>query len=416
MFQQKNRFARWLIMNKHILIVSQYYFPENFRINDIAKEWVNRGYKVTVITGIPNYPKGKFYKGYGYFRKRKEIIDGVNIKRLAIFPRFNNSLFLALNYVSFVISGWFWAKFTNIKADLVFNFEVSPMTQALPAIWYAKRKSIPSFIYVQDLWPDNLQIVGGIKNKFVIKRVNKMVDIIYTKATKILVTSNSFRQTIVDRGVDENKVVLWSQYAEDFYKPLKTKYRSKNDDLRIIFTGNIGDAQGLDILPKIANELKNRGLSQRIKFVLVGDGRSKERLVKLIQNNELSEMFDFLDPIPSQDIPELLSKSDVAFLSFDNNELFSKTIPAKLQSYMACGMPILAIATGESKRIVMESECGFVSEPGDVYLAVSNIIKILELDKEIFENMSKNSFKYYKKEFNKSHLMNEMDLLIKEHI
>src|SRR5690606_15544419 len=120
-------------MSKHILVVSQYYYPENFRINDITKEWVKRGYQVTVITGIPNYPKGRFYKGYGFFRKRREIVDGVNVIRIPLFPRFKNGIALMMNYLSFVFFGWFWARFTRIKADIVFNFEVSPMTQALPA-------------------------------------------------------------------------------------------------------------------------------------------------------------------------------------------------------------------------------------------------------------------------------------------
>ena len=145
-------------MKKHILIISQYFYPEQFRINDIATEWVNKGYKVTVLTGIPNYPEGKFHKGYGWFKKRKDVYNGVNIKRIPIISRGKSSIRLFLNYISFVVPGFFWKIFTRLKADCVFIFEVSPMTQALPGVWYARKRKIPCYIYVQDLWPENVEI------------------------------------------------------------------------------------------------------------------------------------------------------------------------------------------------------------------------------------------------------------------
>ncbi|MDY0277492.1 MAG: glycosyltransferase family 4 protein [Acholeplasma sp.] len=401
-------------MSKHILVVSQYYFPENFRINDITKEWIKRGYTVTVITGIPNYPKGQFYKGYGFFRKRKETIDGIKIVRLPIIPRLNNSLFLALNYFSFVISGWLWAKFTRIKADLVFNFEVSPMTQALPAIWFAKRRNIPSYIYVQDLWPENLQIVGGINNKFIIKRVNKMVDKIYEKSTRILVTSDSFKESIITRGVNESKVVVWYQYAEEFYIPSTRDQIDKRNDLKIIFTGNIGQAQGLEILPKIARILKDSKLSALVKFIIVGNGRSKNDLLRDIEESKASEMFQFIDAVPSREIPSILSKADVAFLSFTDNELFSKTIPAKLQSYMACGMPIFAVARGETERIINNSKCGVVTHPSDINAAVEAIRNFLVLDGDKLTEMSTNSLNFSQEHFNKQKLMDYIDYIFME--
>ena len=149
----------------HILVISQYFFPEQFRVNDICTEWIKRGYQVTVITGIPNYPQGKFYNGYGYFQKRTERYNGIDIIRLPIIPRGNSAVMIALNYISFVISGFLWSKFTTLKADKVFVYEVSPMTQALPGVWYAKRRGISSVLYVMDLWPENIEYVGGIKNK-----------------------------------------------------------------------------------------------------------------------------------------------------------------------------------------------------------------------------------------------------------
>jgi glycosyltransferase involved in cell wall biosynthesis len=401
-------------MNKHILIVSQYFFPENFRINDVSKEWIKRGYKVTVLTGIPNYPKGKFFKGHGYLKKRKETWNNINIIRVPIIPRFNNSLFLGLNYLSFVISGWVWVKLTRFKADLVFNFEVSPMTQALPAIWFGKRKNIPSIIYVQDLWPDNLEIVGGVRNKFIIKRVNKMVDYIYKNATRILVTSESFKETILLRGSYDNKCYVWYQYAEDFYHPIKSIYRDKNEILKIVFTGNIGEAQGLEILPKVAKELNELNLNGMIKFILVGDGRNKRSLIEKIMNLEVENYFEFVSSKPANEIPEILSNSDIAFLSFVDNDLFRKTIPAKLQSYMACGMPILAVVEGETKNIVNKSKSGLTSMPNDIIGLKNNIIRFLELDKLDLEEYSQNSLKYYKEVFDKENALAVFDSFVKE--
>src|SRR5699024_11930654 len=192
-------------MKKHILVISQYFYPENFRINDICAEWVDRGYEVTVVTGIPNYPQGKFYKGFGLFKKRKEVYKGINIIRIPLIPRGNNSIMLALNYLSFVVTGYFWKLFTKIKADYVFIFEVSPMTQALPGVWYAKKKKIPCYIYVQDLWPENVEVVTGISNKLVIGSIESMVSYIYKNTNKILTTSESFAKSIINRYVKKEK-------------------------------------------------------------------------------------------------------------------------------------------------------------------------------------------------------------------
>ena len=245
---------------KHILIVSQYYYPETFRINDIAKEWIARGYRVSVVTGIPNYPAGSFYKGYGWFKRRKENISGVDIIRLPIIARGNSSIGLVFNYFSFVVSGFFWALFTGLKADYVYTYEVSPMTQALVGVWFAKRRKIPHYIYVTDLWPDNVEIITGIKNKFIIGSIQKMVDYIYKNSKKIFTSSRSFIDAIKAGGVVEEKIEFWPQYAEDFYKPVeKTEGLLPEDGaFNMVFAGNIGKAQGLDVLVGAARILKDR--------------------------------------------------------------------------------------------------------------------------------------------------------------
>ena len=387
-------------MGKHILVISQYFHPEPFRINDICQEWIKRGHKVTVLTGIPNYPEGKFYKGYGWFKKRKENWNGIDIIRIPLISRGHSSFRLVLNYYSFVISGWFWKTFTRIKPDLVFTFEVSPMIQALIGKWFSKRRKIPNYLYVQDLWPENLEVVGGIHNKRILKHYQKMTDKIYEKCTKIFATSPSFVKAIQERVEDKGKVFYWPQYAEEIYKPIENPNPSEipNDGrFKIIFTGNIGTAQGLDILPKVARQVEN------VLFVIVGDGRYKEQLIE--DTKDAEDKFLFIERQPAEKIP------DMAFVSFVDNPLFEKTIPAKLQSYMACGMPILAFASGETKRVIEESGCGICCDLGDANRLVEAIQKA-KANKEELETMGDMSLSYCVKFFNRKNLFDALEKVI----
>lgn len=388
---------------KHILVLSQYFHPEPFRINDMCMEWVKRGYKVTVLTGIPNYPQGKFYEGYGYTKRRKEIWNGIEIIRIPLIPRGNNAIGMICNYLSFVISGFFWKIFSSVKADYVFMFEVSPMTQALVGVWYAKKHKVPCYLYVQDLWPENVEIVTGIHSKLILGPIGKMVDYIYQNCDRIFATSESFVKEIVKRGVPEKKVEFWPQYAEEFYKPYPKKDKLENEKFIITFTGNIGYAQGLSILPEVAEILKEK--SCNVLFKIVGDGRYKEEFVYEIEKRNVLEMFELVGRKPAEEIPNILAESDAAFLSFMDNPLFSKTIPAKLQSYMACGMPIIASATGETKSIIEDATCGICCSIGDSEALAIGINELMQEEKRIIAEMGDNSRKYFEEHFAKQRLM-----------
>lgn len=386
---------------KHILVVSQYFYPEQFRINDICTEWVKRGYKVTVLTGIPNYPQGEYFEGYDLVHKRTEEWNGIRIIRIPLIPRGHNSIGLVANYFSFVISGFIWKSLTKIKADYVFTFEVSPMTQALIGVWYAKKNKIPHYLYVQDLWPENVEIVTGIHSPFILKPIGKMVDYIYKNCDQIFATSPSFVKEICKRGVDEKKVHYWPQYAEEFYRPMEKKAVPEIPDdgsFKIIFTGNIGTAQGLEILPRTAELLKD----ENVKFVVVGDGRYLEAFIDEVKKREVRDRFIMIPRQPAERIPELLAACDVAFLSFQDEELWAMTIPAKLQSYMACGMPVIAAAKGETKRIIAEAECGNSCEIGNPEELANAVKKLMRMD---LSTMKKNSRSYFEDNFNKPILM-----------
>lgn len=394
---------------KHILVVSQYFYPEQFRINDMCTEWVKRGYKVTVLTGIPNYPMGRYFDGYDLTHKRTEEWNGVKIIRIPLIARGQNSIGMIANYLSFAVSGFIWKCLTRIKADYVFTFEVSPMTQALIGVWYAKKHHIPNYLYVQDLWPENVETVTGLHNPLIIKPIDKMVDYIYRNCDQIFATSPSFVKEICKKSDPEEKVHYWPQYAEEFYQPVKKKKIDEIPDdgtFKIIFTGNIGTAQGLEILPETAKLLQN----ENIRFVMVGDGRYLNEFIQSVTDYEVEDKFIMIPRQPAERIPELLAACDAAFLSFKNEKLWEMTIPAKLQSYMACGMPIIAAARGETKRIIEEAECGVCCGIGDAQELAAAVRKIEKCD---LESMSGNSRAYFEKCFDKEKLMDEIDAYFK---
>ena len=397
---------------KSILVISQYFFPEQFRINDICKEWVKRNYNVTVVTGIPNYPAGKFYKGYGLLKKRYERHEGIQIIRLPLIPRGNRAFTLVLNYLSFVVSGFFWKCFTKTKADYVFIYEVSPMTQALPGVWYAKRRKIPCYLYVTDLWPENVEIITGIQNHYFIGLIGKMVDYIYKRCDMIFTSSRSFVDAIEARGVRKDRLEFWPQYAEDFYQRVISKETQEelipqDETLNIIFAGNVGFAQGLEILPEAARLIKERGL--RVRFNIIGDGRYKEELVNLVSEKNVVDMFYFIPKQSPEKISHFMAQGDVALISLAKSKVFSLTIPAKTQSCLACGIPILVSGDGEIQSIVEEAKAGLCGDASDVDGLVENIEKFCNLTKVAIREMGDNGKRYSDRNFNKEVLLKRMD-------
>ena len=394
-------------MKKHILIVCQFFYPEPFRISDIAFEWVKRGYKVTVVTGLPNYPEGKVYPGYGLFKKRRETINGVDVIRIPEIPRGKNKFGLVLNYFSFPFFGFFWNLFTKIKADEVFMLETSPMNQCKVGVAYAKKHKVPCYLYVQDLWPENVEMITGIHSPIVIKPIERMVRKIYKGCTHIWGTSPSFVEAIRKyvEPAEHDKVSFWPQYAEEFYIP---KDKKPHRGFNVIFTGNIGQAQGLEILPEAARIIRNEGIKD-VRFTIVGDGRARHSFEESITRAGVWDLFEFTGRVKATEVPDILAGGDAAFLSFADDDLFAKTIPAKLQSYMACAMPIIASAKGETVRVITEADCGMCSEIGDAHALAHNIIAMRNLSAARLTEMSENAYAYNKEHFEKKKLMDEID-------
>ena len=392
-----------------ILVVSQYYYPEQFRINDICKEWVKKGYEVTVVTGIPNYPEGKFFKGYSFFKRRKEIVDGVQIIRLPIIPRGKNTIMLVLNYLSFVVSGFFFSMLTKKEFDKVFTYEVSPITQALLSVWYCKRKKTESILYVMDLWPESIELATGKRNDKVFRIIDKIVNYIYKNTTVILTSSNAFREDIIKKGYDSNKIICWPQYAEDFYLENKHKKTEIIEDnkFKIIFTGNIGYAQGLEILLEVGKQIKEK--KEKIVFYLVGDGRAKNELKTNVEKKQLNEIIKFIDKKPAEEIPNYIQDCDATFISLKSNKIAEKILPAKLQSYLAAGKPIIGYAKGEVDYIINQSKSGVCYTCQDANELFNIILELKAKNKQELEKYGINARKYFEEHYQKEYLLKQMD-------
>lgn len=393
-----------------ILIISQYFYPENFRINDLALELKNRGHKITVLTGLPNYPKGEYFDGYDDKKYCDEIWNDIPIYRCKLRPRKTGSINLIRNYVSFVVEANKKLKeLENQDFDLIYVFEVSPITVALPAIKFKKKKKLPIVINIQDLWPENIIAVTGITNFIVIGLVNKMVNYIYKHCDLILTASPSFVDKIRDRIKNKDKVVYWPQYSIVSRTNEDVSLYNK-DFFNIVFTGNIGEAQGIDLAIEAANILKN----EKICWHFVGDGRNRKKLEKMVKEYNIDQRVIFHGFHPEKEIPKYLKDADAALLILKPNPIFEMTIPAKLQTYLACGIPILGCVSGEGKRIIEESNAGIVSDEISVEALVKACQKFISLNSNDLNAYKDKAFQYGDDNFNKLELIVRLEKMMEE--
>ena len=393
-----------------ILIVSQYFYPENFRINDLALELKKRGHEITVLTGLPNYPKGEYFEGYDDTKNCDEVWNDIPVYRCKLRPRKTGSVNLIRNYVSFVVEANKKLKeLQNKDFDLIYVFEVSPITVALPAIKLKKKKNIPVIINIQDLWPENIVAVTGMTNPIIIGLVNRMVNYIYRHCDLILTASPSFVSKIKERINDKDKVRYWPQYSTVNKTDEEVSIYDK-EYFNIVFTGNIGEAQGIDLAIEAAKILKDK----KICWHFVGEGRSKEKLEKQVNEYGINDRVKFHGFHPEKEIPKYLKDADAALLILKPNPVFEMTIPAKLQTYLACGVPLLGCVSGEGKRIIEESKAGIVSED----ISVDGLVKVcnqfIELPNDLLNEYKERSYCYGKSNFNKNKLISDLEKYMKK--
>ena len=392
-----------------ILLVSQYFYPENFRINDLAVQLKERGHDVTILTGIPNYPQGRFYDGYTMFLHRYEIWNGMEIHRVPIFPRYQGALRLSLNYLSFVLFGCYKARVMKKKNfDVIYAFGTSPITQALPAITMKKRIHVPVILHVQDLWPDNVLVLTGIKNKAIIRRLNQLVDSIYNSCDMILGTSHSFVRDIKSRKglLNPKKVAFWPQYSV-VSKDTKGNRKDLFDATKfnIVFTGNVGEGQGLSMVVKAATQCKNTN----IRWHIIGTGRDQKRLEKEVVENGVEQLVFFHGSFPEKEIPGILNSADCALLILRPDPIFEKTIPAKFQTYLACGCPVLGCIEGEARQIITEEQLGICTEEISGKALAVAAKRMAATDSESLAEYRNKALAYSHREFDRDLLLAQLE-------
>ncbi|MHB1196547.1 MAG: glycosyltransferase family 4 protein [Lutibacter sp.] len=399
-----------------ILLVTQYFYPENFKSNDIALELTKRGHQVTVLTGLPNYPEGKIYENYGFFKKTKENYQGVNVIRTWLVPRGKGGgIRLFLNYFS-------WAFFASFRAlilafqkkfDVVLVHEPSPITQGFPAIIVKKIQRIPLHFWVLDLWPESLTSAGGINNKYVLSLFTKMVKYIYNNSDKILMSSKGFKESILVKGNYIDKLIYFPNWAEDSILKGNVDYPVPNlpEGFKIIFAGNIGAAQDVDSIIRTALILKEK---IDIHFVFIGDGRSKGKLEDFVLKNDLNKTVHFLGRFPIDAMKTFFNQADVLLVSLKDEIIFNLTVPAKLQAYLCTKKPILGMFNGEGAAIINEAKCGFSVNAGDSEGLAKIVLEMYNMSVEERINLGINGFNFYEDNFTLEKCIDNLEFILKE--
>jgi len=399
-----------------ILIVTQYFYPENFKSNDIAFEMVKKGHQVDVLCGIPNYPQGKYYKGHGVFSKRKENIKGVNVYRSFQFPRGKGGrLRLMVNYLSYVISASLYILFffSFKKYDCTIVHEVSPIFQAYPALLLKKIKKIPMYLWVLDLWPDAMMSGGGIKNKSLLSFVNKLVCNIYRHSDKILISSRRFRDSITTKGDFDKKIEYFPNWSDDMLFPLKKTVNSipqLPSGFKIMLAGNLGKSQNLEAVMETILELRN---ISNLKWLFLGDGTKKKWLDDFIEENDLKGTVSAMGRYPADMMPAFFEKADALLLTLKSGFPHLKmVVPARLQTYMSSAKPILGMIDGGAVDIIKEAKCGFTVPAGDSKALAETIKQKVLTDLETWSDMGKNGRKYYTNNFTKEICINNLEKIL----
>lgn len=405
---------------KKILFVCQYFYPETFRGNDIAFHLAEEGHDVHVVTGIPNYPKGKFFHGYGLFKKRHEVINGVRVTRLPLVPRGeDNKIMLMLNFFSFFIVGWFWMLFHALwhKYDLAFCQQLSPVMMSSPAVLYKKIRHVPLYTWVLDLWPESLTAAGGINNKYILGFFNLFVKSEYKNSDKILTSSKSFDQSILKYGDYKDKVIYYPQWSDgasnasglNFVLPEKLQELSSNGDFIVMFAGAVGEAHGMECNMQAALKTKEY---KNIKWVIVGDGRRLDWVRSFVKENGIEETVIALGRFPSETMPLFFEKADVMLVSLTDSPLFNMYSPAKIASYMAAERPIIAALNGEGGEVIKAAECGWNVKAGDSDSLAKLVIALSQTDKQELAVKGQKGKAYYDKFFTKDECLKKLDKIM----
>ncbi len=370
-----------------ILLLTQWFDPEpTFKGLLFAKALRDKKHDVEVLTGFPNYPGGKVYDGYKISLYQKEVIDGITIHRVPLYPSHDSSALKRIaNYISFAIASTIIGLIKTRNIDVIYSYH-PPLTTSMAAFVLGLCKRVPFVVDIQDLWPDTLAATGMVNNKRILYIVNKICTFIYKRAAKIVVLSPGFKNKLISRNVPGDKIdVIYNWCDEELLNnfDLCPMQLPDNGNLNLLFAGNLGFAQGLPSIIDTAEKLKNDSI--KVNVVFLGDGVAKEAAMLLAQEKLLDNVF-FLPRVPMRQVGALLSASDMLLVHLNDNELFSITIPSRTQANLAIGKPIIMGVSGDAADLVSRSGAGVICKPNDsddLAKAISKVASLTDKEREL---------------------------------
>jgi colanic acid biosynthesis glycosyl transferase WcaI len=385
------------MIKNRVLLLTQWFDPEpTFKGIVFARELVNQGFCVEVITGFPNYPGGQIYDGYRIRFIQREVIDGVFITRVPLYPSHGQSATgRILNYLSFSISSTIYGIFFAKRADILYAYQ-PPITVGIAACLINLFRGIPIVYDIQDMWPDTLKATGMINSQLILRIVGIACDFVYKRVSYITVLSNGFSSLLIGRGVPEEKIQVIYNWADETSLTCSDIIYPDNfpgnNNFRILFAGNMGKAQCLETVLDAAYILKDK--LPQVCFILLGGGVELTQLKKISVRMKLNNVF-FLPAVPMSHVNNYLQAADVLLVHLSADPLFRITIPSKTQAYMASGKPILMAVDGDAANLIEKAQCGVTAksqDPNDIARAVTYLASLKKND---LRKLGKNGRDYY---------------------
>lgn len=392
-----------------VLIVSQYFWPESFRINDVAKTLLEKGVEAEVLTGKPNYPRGEVFPGYSAWGLQRETVHGMPVNRIPMLARSRGAVRLALNYLSFVASGLLFSPWLlRGKAfDVIFVYAPSPILQAIPAILLGRLKRCPVVLWVQDLWPESLSATGYVQNRIALKLVEQAVRWIYRHVDLLLVQSKAFEQPVRTLAGATPIRYYPNSVDDDFARPAAEApppVDGLDGGFSVMFAGNIGSAQAVDVIVEAAALLKEYG---DIHFVVLGDGSSRDWMLNEAERQGLSNLH-LPGRFPVETMPAFMQKASALLVTLADRPIFAATVPNKVQAYMAAGRPIIACLNGEGARLIVEAGAGLATPAEDAAALADAILRLYRTSPAEREQMGRNGRGYYQQHFDHEKLVDQL--------
>lgn len=395
-----------------LLIVTQYFWPENFRINDLVSGLADRGHDLVVLTGYPNYPDGEVFPAFRANPGDFAALGDTKIVRVPLLPRGRGRSRLLLNFFSFALSAstlGVW-KLRGQRFDAIFAYEPSPITIGIPAAILRRLKRAPLAFWVLDLWPETLQAIGVVKSKAVLSAVGKLVSFVYRHCDLILAQSRSFVPQIARHLASGERIVYFPGWAEAVLDNSNVEPTSAvpvvDGSFNVMFAGNVGDAQDFPAILAAAELLKAH---REIRWLIVGHGRAAEWVAAEVERRNLGENFLLLGRHPLEQMPAFFKHADALLVSLKDEPVFAMTVPGKLQSYLASGIPVLAILNGESADVVRRSRGGLTCAAGDARALAAAVLKLAALSPAERAEMGRNGKAFSSREFDRATLIARLE-------